>query len=493
MTDPADPAAGPVKVEVEEKNEDGGPMQPPRSSHLQELRKKLLSKGRNKERRQEFETPKRSESKGTKPIANLDPKEELSATLGRAMPDYGDIIDGDDDMQEDKPETKDTKEEPPSYTVGKPVMAQRSDKKWRRATITEVREDGLFQVKFDDDEGKAELRQDQLSQDMPDRIYIKGVERLTRNHIAEILGAMQLPSFKGIVWISDDECVVVFASPRKAAKALNGMKGDFRDLEDYTAPGPGIWRAQRGYLTTRLGRFSDQPEPGFKKKHRCGRQVRAFREWAAMEDERMDADEEFDAPGGEWSHWYDAQQQGMDIDMDFDQFEEEDDNQDDDGPDLLAQMAMQDKTLLGTSKSEREKEESTSGVKLELDEDGNAPMDVYGDASYQRRNLGWLDFVKSVKSAVGFAPGKGKGKGKKGGGNSFNPLLSRKRNRNDLGDHDDRDMLDKPDNEERKKRQRRAERFSVSVARQDVGGGSVSVNAEEEERRKKRAERFASK
>lgn len=484
----ADPAESLVKVEVEEKNEDDGTVvQPRRSNHLQELRKKLLSKGKNKERREEFEIPKRSESKATKPIQNLAPKEELSATLGRAMPDYGDIIDGEDDMQEDKPETKDTKEEAPQLTVGKPVMAQHSDKKWRRATITEVRENGSFTVKFDDDEGKAELRQDQLSQDMPDRIYIKGIERLTRNHIAEILGAMQLPTFKGIIYISDDECVVVFTSPRKAGKALSGLKGGFRDLEDYSAPGPGIWRAQRGYLTFRLGRFTDVPEAGFKKKHRCGRQVRAFREWAAAEDERMEVDEEF-AAGGEWSHWYDAQQQGMDIDMDFDDFQEEGSADEDEGPDLLSQMAMQDKSLLGTSKSEQERDSSSTGVKLELDEEGNEG-DPYGEVAYQRRSLGWMDFVKSVKQAVGLPKGKGKGKGKRKGNGYSSNVLGRKRSR-DFEEFDDRER--DLDDEERRKRQRRGERFN-SVAKQDVGGGSVSLTAEEEEKRKKRAERFATK
>lgn len=156
----------------------------------------------------------------------------------RALPDYGDLVDGDDE-----PESK-------------PKIAVKDE--------------------ADPDAASAPKR--------PDAIYIKGCERLNRGHLAEIFEAKNLPEFVRVEWISDSEVIVVFSTDEDATTVFNSAIEGFRDVDDDGAPGPGLWRARRGMLDFRMATVADKADFGFKRLHRGGRQVRDFRMWTALTD-----------------------------------------------------------------------------------------------------------------------------------------------------------------------------------------------------------------
>lgn len=157
----------------------------------------------------------------------------------RAMPDYGDVVDGDDE-KETKPEKIAVKDEGASDAASAPKRL--------------------------------------------DAILITGVERLNRTHIAEIFETKKLPEFVRVDWISDAQVIAVYATDEEAATVLRSAIQGFRDVEDDGAPGPGLWRARRGMLDFRQATIADQPEMGFRRVHRAGKQVREFRLFTAMTD-----------------------------------------------------------------------------------------------------------------------------------------------------------------------------------------------------------------
>mmetsp|Transcript_12071 Transcript_12071/g.22110 ORF Transcript_12071/g.22110 Transcript_12071/m.22110 type:complete len:475 (+) Transcript_12071:127-1551(+) len=118
----------------------------------------------------------------------------------------------------------------------------------------------------------------------PEAILISGVERLNRGHLAEVFQAKDLPEFVRLDWIADSEVIAVFDSTEDAQKALSSALEGFRDVPDDGAPGPGLWRARRAMLDFRQATVADQPEFGFKRLHRAGKQVRDFRLWTALKD-----------------------------------------------------------------------------------------------------------------------------------------------------------------------------------------------------------------
>lgn len=153
----------------------------------------------------------------------------------RAMPDYGDLIDDEDDKGD--------------------LEGQRPGRS-----------------------SKAELR--------PDALRFSGVQRLTRSHLQEIFQSKNLPQFQRLEWIADDEVLCIFATPEDTAAALAGTESGFSDVSVKSSekPGPGLWRAQRGMLEIRQATLEDEPSAEFKRQHRGGRQVREFRFWEAIKD-----------------------------------------------------------------------------------------------------------------------------------------------------------------------------------------------------------------
>jgi len=162
---------------------------------------------------------------------------QAAAAPTRAMPDYGDVMDG--DAQDTKPNIK-VKDEPRSD----PALAPKR----------------------------------------PDAVLISGVQRLNRTHIADVFQSKQLPEFVRLDYIDDDKVIAVFSTDEEAAKVVKSAAEGFRDVADDGAPGPGLWRAMRGMLDFRHATIEDEAPMGFKRQHRGGKQVREFRFWTAATD-----------------------------------------------------------------------------------------------------------------------------------------------------------------------------------------------------------------
>jgi len=157
----------------------------------------------------------------------------------RAMPDYGDLVD-DDELAVVQGGIKETKEEQGEKGEGAPPRK--------------------------------------------DAIYVAGVQRLTRNHLAEVFESKDLPVFKWVEWISDNAVLCGFEKVADVAIALRGCEAGFHDVVADDRPGPGLWRAQRFMLDFRQATQADRPAADWKKMHRGGKQVREYRFWEAMKD-----------------------------------------------------------------------------------------------------------------------------------------------------------------------------------------------------------------
>mmetsp|Transcript_34835 Transcript_34835/g.75195 ORF Transcript_34835/g.75195 Transcript_34835/m.75195 type:complete len:472 (-) Transcript_34835:33-1448(-) len=129
---------------------------------------------------------------------------------------------------------------------------------------------------------KEELDEKAKGEPRADALHLSGVNRLTRTHLAEVFASKRLPAFQRVEWIADDKCVVVFANKQAAAESLNAALDGFEEGRD--KPGPGLWRAIRGYMDFRQATVLDVPSANFKKQHRAGRQVRDYRFWEAAKD-----------------------------------------------------------------------------------------------------------------------------------------------------------------------------------------------------------------
>lgn len=162
---------------------------------------------------------------------------QAAAAPTRAMPDYGDVMDGGE--EDIKPNIK-VKDEPRSD----PALAPKR----------------------------------------PDAVLISGVQRLNRTHIADVFKSKQLPEFLRLDYIGDDQVIAVFSTDEEAAKVVKSAAEGFRDVADDGAPGPGLWRAMRGMMDFRQATIADEPPMGFKRQHRGGKQVREFRFWTAATD-----------------------------------------------------------------------------------------------------------------------------------------------------------------------------------------------------------------
>lgn len=117
-------------------------------------------------------------------------------------------------------------------------------------------------------------------------MFMGGVNRLSRGHLAEIFASKSLPSFQRLDWIADDRVILVFSSAEDASAALAGCGSGFDDaaVKGEEKPGPGLWRAQRGMLEIRQATVADHPDLESKRQHRGGRQVREYRFWEAIKD-----------------------------------------------------------------------------------------------------------------------------------------------------------------------------------------------------------------
>lgn len=216
----------------------------------------------------------------------------------RAMPDYGDIVDG-DDAPEAKPEKVAVKDEEVDAAASAPKR--------------------------------------------PDAILIRGVQRLNRGHFTEMFEAKNLPELVRIDWVSDAEAVVLFDSEEDAGTVLKSALEGFRDVDVDEAPGPGLWRAQRGMLDFRMATIADKPEFGFKKLHRAGRQVKDFRMWSAL----TDIDKQILNKEDEIKEQYKRPAPGHDdLDDESQPKKKRRKTGDDDAFDLLERMAQSDKQAL---------------------------------------------------------------------------------------------------------------------------------------------------
>lgn len=272
------------------------------------------------------------------------PEEETGKPEGaptRAMPDYGDLLDDDE----------------PSLVQGG-VKASKEE---------------------DGQNGEA-------SPPRKEAIYIAGVQRLTRTHLAEIFQSKDLPVFKWIEWLDDERCLCVFDQAANAAIALRGCLAGFQDISD-DRPGPGLWRAQRCMLDFREATQGDRPAEDFKRQHRGGKQVREYRFWECMKDMDKfilgDEDEpaqgvKRSAPSGEdaiaAADWDDDRQRRKRLRRGLRPSEQEEED-----IDLLNRMAQQDQNIL----TKEEAGESTSlpttnagpVAEVDADDDDRAPRE----------------------------------------------------------------------------------------------------------------------
>lgn len=351
----------------------------------------------------------------------------------RAMPDYGDVVDGDEE-QESKP---------------------------------------FIDVKKEDKSAAPKRL---------DAIHIAGVARLNRTHIEEVLQSKNLPEFVRVDWISDTEVIVVFDSDQDAAAVLKSATEGFRDVENSGSPGPGMWRALRGMLDFRQATIADSPDLGFKRVHRGGKQVREFRLFSAMTDsdkqilEREQEQEEArkrPAPPRD------------DLD-DFGQPKKKAKTKRDDGMDLLERMAHVDRRILVKQEERGELPDlpdvaEPDGAEDEWDEDNQDGWDKLKEKWAQAQTGGWGRDDDEPRR------GKGKGKGKRKG--KGNGKQRKGKQRDTSGPYDGPfgvEGYDHIKDSEPKKARGKGNALSGAGA---LGTG-IDANKEELERRATRAARF---
>lgn len=266
------------------------------------------------------------------------PEETATGAPMRAMPDYGDLLD-DDEPRLVQGDTKESKEE---------------------------------------DGAKAEV-----APPRKEAIHIGGVQRLTRTHLSELFQSKNLPMFRWVEWIGDDQVICVFEQVADVAVALKGCLAGFQNVED-DRPGPGLWRAQRCMLDFRQANQADRPPSDFKRNHRGGRQVREYRFWEAMKDNDSFILQHEDPqqgvkrpmPSGEdalaAADWDDDAQRRKRLRKGIHPVEAEEED-----IDLLNRMAEQDKNILT-------KEEAGESASLPTTNDG--PIIKDEDDSRQHQN-----------------------------------------------------------------------------------------------------------
>jgi len=387
----------------------------------------------------------------------------------RQMPDYGDLIDDD---------------------AGGPVAAP-------------------MMKKEEQEESQAEAR--------PEAIVVTGVQRLTRTHLAEIFASKKLPNFQRLEWIADDQVVCVFEKPEVARKALDGALGGFDSAEE--RPGPGLWRASRGMLDFKAATVAHVPGNDFKKRHRGGRQVRDFRFWEAAKDIDKDIMDNLEAegslkrplPSGEDAIAAAVPGAKLEAQPPRKKRRKAVPDVEEEAPDLLQQMASQDKQLMALKEEEEDKEKDKEPTaELEVK---NALPDV-SDAIAQEK---WEDSWFS-KPAEGGEDAWGRhAKEKHDDSNTRRddrPDRDRRRGRDDRGRdteprdwrHDKfqdrnwppsdrgRDALprEREDRERRRSRSRGAQRYADrSGGTRDRGEPAwAQVDDDEKNRRQKRMSRF---
>eukprot|EP00928_Gymnodinium_smaydae_P007460 TRINITY_DN12680_c0_g1_i1.p1 TRINITY_DN12680_c0_g1~~TRINITY_DN12680_c0_g1_i1.p1 ORF type:complete len:387 (-),score=95.38 TRINITY_DN12680_c0_g1_i1:83-1243(-) len=201
---------------------------------------------------------------------------------------------------------------------------------------------------------KEEVKDDNLSvsevapgKRRPEALHVSGVQRLTRTHLEEVLDSKRLPRFDRLEWISDEIVLLVFAGPEDAAKALAGARSGFGEtMSSDEAPGPGLWRAQRGYLDFRFATDEDRPGLGWRRQHRAGKQVREFRFWEAIKDLDASILGAEDRGGGEHLISEPPRKRRRGDESERGLQAESVEADDDDGPDLLQMMAQEDRRML---------------------------------------------------------------------------------------------------------------------------------------------------
>jgi len=216
----------------------------------------------------------------------------------------------------------------------------------------------------------------------PQAIYISGVQRLTRTHLAEVFDSKSLPQFVRLEWIGDEEVVCIFKSAEDAAFALKSAQSGFGDtaVED-VRPGPGLWRAQRGMLDFRYATTGDRPGLGWKKQHRAGKQVREFRFWEAIKDmDRGILDKEDEALGIKriplFTELPPEKRRRVDPDAGG-------------AIDLLEQMAAQDKGLLAKEDKKDNDDEAPWPVEWEKAAEANAEIVDEGEKAWDENSDAW--------------------------------------------------------------------------------------------------------
>jgi len=258
--------------------------------------------------------------------ASTAPKAEVVVPQ-RAMPDYADLVDDDDDA--------------PAHSA--PGVAKKEEV----------------------EESKAAVR--------PDAVLMVGVQRLTRTHLAEIFASKNLPCFQRLEWIADEKVICVFENNEAAATALRGALDGFDQSDD--RPGPGLWRAVRGMIDFRQATLDDMAPVNFKRQHRGGRQVRDYRFWEAAKDidktimENLDAQGvKRDAPTGEdaiaAAVWGDQLEAPPKKKRRKAAPQGENDGAAE-APDILQQMAQKDKEILALKQEEPAEGEAEAGQQNE--------------------------------------------------------------------------------------------------------------------------------
>lgn len=118
-----------------------------------------------------------------------------------------------------------------------------------------------------------------LMYNLPDTIFMAGVEKLKVMQIFEIFNLIPGIKCKRVEFLSNDTCNVSFPSPDIASTALQTML-HYNELippKSSKKEGPGIYRIRNGYVAFRKAISNDGREQGFKPRFRAGHVVREFR------------------------------------------------------------------------------------------------------------------------------------------------------------------------------------------------------------------------
>eukprot|EP00933_Yihiella_yeosuensis_P028145 TRINITY_DN21954_c0_g1_i1.p1 TRINITY_DN21954_c0_g1~~TRINITY_DN21954_c0_g1_i1.p1 ORF type:complete len:516 (+),score=129.64 TRINITY_DN21954_c0_g1_i1:51-1550(+) len=212
----------------------------------------------------------------------------------------------------------------------------------------------------------------------PDAILVSGANRLQRGHLAEIFASKRLPSFHSLEWIADHEVICVFDTAEAAARSLAGALAGF-DQAGEDRPGPGLWRAQRGMLDFREATVADAPAADFKRQHRAGRQVRDYRFWEAAKEIDggiMDAEEakgnlKRAAPSGEDA--IAAAVLARELEPPAKKRRKSSaqpiapKGEEEEAPDILTQMAKQDKEIIGLKQEPEDQPHPAPAVTGEME------------------------------------------------------------------------------------------------------------------------------